>query len=376
MSLITYMTRVHFEDGGLEAALADELSANGITRPLIVTDAGVVAAGLVERLRDALPAGMTGETFDRTPPNPTEAAVRDAARVYAEGDCDGLVSIGGGSSLDLAKATGLAATHDGPLEGYTASAGGTDRIRDILPPHIAIPTTAGTGSEVSPSCVIILDNGMKRGIRSPFMYPTASICDPTLTLTLPPAMTAGTGMDALTHCVETYISAAWNPPADGIAIDGLTRAAAHLEIAVGDGGNADARREMMAAAMNGALAFPKGLGAVHAASHALGALDPTLHHGMLNAVLLPAVLEFNATAAGHRYDALARAIGIDRGANVPGWIARLNERIGIPSGLAAMGVDAAIVEKAAPLAETDHTNRTNPRVAVADDYRAILQAAM
>ena len=377
MSLITYVTRIHFADGVLEEALRAEIEAHGIRRPLIVTDAGLVRCGLVARLTEALrEVGLPVTLFDATPSNPTEAACRAAAALYAEEGCDGLIAFGGGSPIDLAKAAGLLTGHEGPLSKYAVIEGGLARIRDAMPPLIAIPTTAGTGSEVGRGALIVLDDGRKLGLLSPFLVPKAAICDPTLTYDLPAGLTAGTGMDALTHCVETYIARAYNPPADGIALDGLARAARHLERAVADGHDAEARREMMAAAMNGALAFQKGLGGVHAISHALGgAAGSHLHHGTLNAVLLPHVLAFNAPAAAQRYDALKAAMGLRPKADLGEALRDLSARIGLPARLSDMGVDSAALDAAAPLAEKDHTNGTNPRRATQDDYRAMMDAA-
>ena len=201
MSLITYLTRVHFADGVLEEAVAAEVSALGIKRPLIVTDKGLVDCGLVERLLDAFPVGVEPQIFDETPSNPHEAACTAAAEMYTALQCDGLIGFGGGSSIDLAKATGLLASHGGELSAYAAIEGGTSRIRNKLPPLIAIPTTAGTGSEVGRASVMIVADGRKLGILSPYMIPTVAICDPTLTIELPQDLTAATGMDALTHCV-------------------------------------------------------------------------------------------------------------------------------------------------------------------------------
>ncbi|MGI9419352.1 MAG: iron-containing alcohol dehydrogenase, partial [Geminicoccaceae bacterium] len=349
----------------------------GIERPLFVTDQGLVAAALVDRVHSALPPSLEITTFDETPSNPTEAAARRAAEMYRTEDCDGLIGFGGGSSLDLAKAVGLLVTHNGPLADYAAVEGGVARIKDILPPLIAIPTTAGTGSEVGRGAVIILDDGRKLGLLSPYLIPKVAICDPTLTIGLPPLLTAGTGMDALTHCIETYIATAYNPPADGIALDGLRRAAAHIERAVDKGSDLTARREMMASAMNGALAFQKGLGAVHAMSHGLGGLRGyELHHGTLNAVLLPHVLEFNAPAVSHRYADLVEAMGLKPNADLPSAIEKLSKRLGLPSRLASMGVDDRAIELAAPLAIKDHTNGTNPRRASAADYRELMHAAL
>jgi alcohol dehydrogenase class IV len=377
MALINYLTRIHFADGVLEDALRAEVEGLEMARPLLVTDQGLMASGLVERALSALPSSISAKLFDATPANPTERAAKDAAALYQGEGCDGLIGFGGGSSLDLAKAVGILVTHRAPLAAYAAVEGGVARIKDRLPPIIAVPTTAGTGSEVGRGAVITLEDGRKLGLLSPYLVPKAAICDPTLTLGLPPHLTAGTGMDALTHCVETYIATAYNPPADGIALDGLRRAAAHIERAVDHGSDLVARREMMAAAMNGALAFQKGLGGVHAMSHGLGAqAGYRLHHGTLNAVLLPHMLVFNAPAVSHRYDDLKEAMGMPQGADLPDAIAALSKRLGLPCCLSALGVDDQAIERAAPLAEKDHTNGTNPRRATASDYRDLMMAAL
>lgn len=375
--MITYLNRVHLGEGILAEALAKEVEGLGITRPFVVTDAGLVAAGLLDQLLAALPASSTATVFDKTPANPTEAAVRDACAVFAEAAADGLIGFGGGSALDLAKTVGLMATHDGALEHYAAVAGGMARIKPIMPPMIAIPTTAGTGSEVGRGSIIVLDDGRKLGFLSPHLIPEAAICDPALTLGLPAGLTAGTGMDAVTHCVETYIATALNPTADAIAIDGLTRASAHIDRAVEQGSDIAARQEMMIAAMHGALAFQKGLGGVHAMSHALGGLAGySLHHGTLNAVLLPYILEFNAPVVGHRYGSLKRAMGLSEADDLPAKVERLTSRLGLPTRLGQMGVDKAAIEAAAPLAEKDHTNATNPRSATAADYLELMKRAL
>ena len=377
MSLINYLTRIHFADEVLEPAISSELGPLKIARPLVVTDKGVIAAGLFDRLLDALPKDIVPTVFSDTPANPTEAASVAARDLYIENRCDGIIAIGGGSAIDLAKAAGLLATHDKDLSCYAAIEGGVERIRPVMPPLIAIPTTAGTGSEVGRGALIILADGRKLGLISPFLIPRLAICDPTLTLSLPPSLTAGTGMDALAHCVETYCATVYNPPADGIAIDGLKRAARNLERAVEHGADRHARREMMAAAMNGALAFQKGLGGVHAISHALGGLEGySLHHGTLNAILLPYVLEFNAPAVADRFGELKQAMGLGPDSDLGNEIMKLTERLGLPTSLSQMGVDRAAIEKAAPLAEKDHTNSTNPRRASASDYLEIMRLAL
>jgi alcohol dehydrogenase class IV len=225
--------------------------------------------------------------------------------------------------------------------------------------------------------LIVLDDGRRLGILSPNLIPKVAICDPTMTLCLPPDLTADTGMDAITHCIETYTSSAYNPPADGIALDGLRRAAANIQQAVEKGSDLEARREMMAAAMNGALAFQKGLGGVHAMSHALGGpdgLEP--RHGALNAILLPYMLEFNAPAVGHRYGALKHAMGLGDSADLPAEMFKMTERLGLPVRLGEIGIDEAAVDRAAVAAEKDYTNRTNPRHARTADYRYIMRAAL
>jgi alcohol dehydrogenase class IV len=265
MALITYLTKIQFDYGAL-GLLSEELAGLGIQRPMIVTDPGLAASGILDRVQGAL-NGTAATVYDQTPANPTEPAVREALALYRSEGCDGLIGVGGGSSIDLAKGVRLLATHDGPLALYAMSEGGVGRIRPDIAKLIAIPTTAGTGSEVGRGAVVIMDDGRKLGVVSPHLIPNVAICDPDLTLSLPPGLTAGTGMDAIAHCVETYLSNAINPPAEGIALDGLRRASQHIRRATQDGQDREARWNMMMAAMEGAMAFQKGLGAVHAMSH-------------------------------------------------------------------------------------------------------------
>jgi 4-hydroxybutyrate dehydrogenase len=377
MSLISYLTRIHFADGVVEEALAAELDDLGIRRPLLATDQRVAAAGLLERVEDALPASLTPVVFEGSPARPSEAAAVKLAGLYRQSGCDGLVALGGGTIIELAKVVALLVSHDGPLGSFAVGGGRLGLIRDVLPPMIAIPTTAGSGAEVVRGADVALENGQTLRLRSAYLIPKVAICDPTLTLSLPPALTAGTGMDALSHCIETFLATAYNPPADGIALDGIGRAARHLERAVEHGRNLTARREMMAAALDGALAVQKGLGGVHAISHALGALDGyRLHHGTLNAVLLPHLIEFNAPAVGERYAAIKRAMGLGRRADLADQLRQLTRRLGLPTSLGALGIDRAALERAAPQAERDPANRTNPRRARREDYLALMQAAL
>jgi 4-hydroxybutyrate dehydrogenase len=374
MDLITYLTRVQFGAGAL-SCLADELRLLGVRAPLILTDHGVVAAGLVARVTAMLPGA--GPIFDETPGNPTEAAMRRAAAVYAEGGCDSIVAVGGGSSIDLAKAVALSVSHPAPLAQYAAILGGVSRISTGMPPVIAIPTTAGTGSEVGRAALITLDDGRKLGFISPHLIPTVAICDPELTLGLPPLLTAATGMDAISHCIETFLSPRFNPPADAIALDGLARAVRWLPQAVSDGRNFTARSEMMMAALQGGLCFQKGLGAVHAMSHPLGGLEsPRLHHGTLNAVIMPAVLRMNAAHAQAKYGRLREAMGIGRDDDLAAFITDLNQRLGLPANLMEMGVPADCLPRMIEGAGLDHSSATNPRPMTAADYALLFDQAM
>jgi alcohol dehydrogenase class IV len=313
--------------------------------------------------------------FDRTPANPTDVAVEEATADYRDGSCDGIVAIGGGSSIDLAKAVALRATHPGPLADYAMVHGGVERITADVAPTIAVPTTAGTGSEVGRAAMINV-GARKLDFISPHLFPVRALCDPDLTLGLPPYLTAATGMDALTHCIETFLSPLVNPPADAIALDGVARAARWLETATADGASRPARWNMMMASMEGALTFQKGLGAVHAMAHPLGAMDgPPLHHGTLNAVLLPAVLRFDEPAAPEKFVRLRQVIGLAADADLGAWVADLNARLGLPGGLAAMGVRAEDVPRIAALAAEDPSTETNARRATQADYEELLRAS-
>jgi len=378
MAFIYYVTQVQFEFGAIQL-LKQECDRVGITKPLIVTDPGVKAAGILQKALDALP-GMTVTVFEQTPSNPTEAAVRAAAALYQAHGCNGLIAVGGGSSIDCAKGVAIAATHEGPLTTYATIEGGSAKITERAAPLIAVPTTSGTGSEVARGAIIIVDDHRKLGFHSWHIVPKTAICDPELTLGLPASLTAATGMDAIAHCMETFMSAAFNPPADGIALDGLERGWAHIERATRQGGDREARLNMMSASMQGAMAFQKGLGCVHSLSHSLGGLDPRLHHGTLNAMFLPAVVRFNAQAESvqkeHRLDRMARAMGLGSGGDIPDAIKDMNARLGLPAGLAAMGVRREQFSQIIEGALADHCHKTNPRIANAEEYEQMLEASL
>ena len=377
MAFIYYVTQIHIDFGAL-AQLHSECARVGMRRPLIVTDAGVKAAGLLERAQAAL-GDLAAAVFDATPSNPTEAAVRAAAAVYREAGCDGLIALGGGSAIDCAKGVAIAATHEGPLKTYATIEGGSPRITERVAPLIAVPTTAGTGSEVARGAILIVDDGRKLGFHSWHLVPKAAILDPELTLGLPPRLTAATGMDAIAHCMETFMASAFNPPADGIALDGLARGWAHIERATRDGQDREARLNMMSASMQGAMAFQKGLGCVHSLSHSLGGLDPRLHHGTLNAVFLPAVIRFNAEAESmrkeRRLDRMAHAMGVPAAADVAEAVRAMTERLGLPTRLRDLGVTPSQFDAIITGALADHCHKTNPRLASAEDYRGMLEGS-
>jgi 4-hydroxybutyrate dehydrogenase len=381
MSVITYLTTIRFEFGAING-IRQDLTDLGIRKPLIIADEGVAKAGLVGKITAVIDSGadLSGAdlpVFTGTPTNPTEEAVEAALSMYGKHGCDGLIAVGGGSPIDLAKGVALLATHDSPLEQYAAILGGIPRITAAVAPIIAVPTTAGTGSEVGRASLITLKDGRKLGFISPHLIPKRAVCDPELTLGLPPWLTAATGMDAVTHCVETYLSPRDNPPAEAIALDGLKRAVGNIEKAVADGSNRDARYQMMMAALEGGLTFQKGLGAVHALSHPLGGQkELSLHHGTLNAVILPATLRFNQSHAEAKYAVIRSTLGLPADADLADYFARLSSRLGLPKTLGEMGVPSSIVPAIARAAIEDHSHATNARPATVEDYERMLTEAI
>ncbi len=376
MAVINYITHIQFDFGAIRLLRA-ECDRVGIGRPLLITDAGVKAAGLLQKALDAL-GNLPCVVFDQTPSNPTEAAVMAAAQLYKQSSCDGLIALGGGSAMDCAKGVAIAATHSEPLTQYATVEGGSVKITAAVAPVVAIPTTSGTGSEVARGAILIVADGRKLGFHSWHLVPKVAICDPELTLGLPPILTAATGMDAVAHCMETFMAAPFNPPADGIALDGLRRAWAHIERATSNGSDREARRQLMSASMQGAMAFQKGLGCVHSLSHSLGGVNPRLHHGTLNAMFLPAVVRFNASAQSvvseSRLDRMAYAMGLggSAGTDVAPALREMNARLGLPKGLGAMQVNRAWTGEIISGALADHCHAMNPRTATADEYEALI----
>ncbi len=375
MAILGFVNTTHFDHGAL-SQLPGILKQQGIKRPLICTDKGLVGIGLVDTLRDAIGNEFEITIYDDTPENPVEAAVDDAVKIFKEAGCDGIIAFGGGSSMDLAKGVGIKATHDGPISHWAPLNG--NPIGEI-PPLIAIPTTAGTGSEVSSGSVIVTNEGQKIVFVSKTIVPCVAICDPDLTLGLPPYLTAATGMDAVTHCIEAVLTPVVNPPAEGVGYDGLERAIrqGNLKAAVKDGADKDARWNMMMASTEGALAFTKGLGAVHSMSHAAGRIkELKLHHGTLNAVILPVIMRFNEGSAPEKFERLRRAMGLAEGADIADFIEDLNAEIGLPRNLADMGVTSDIVPGMVEHALGDVCHFGAPRKPTADDYAMLYEQAM
>jgi alcohol dehydrogenase class IV len=375
LSIFTFPNRILFGEGARKS-LAEELARLGVRRPLIVTDPGIVRSGIdADVTRD-----LARVAFTDIHANPTEGDVLAGLECYRAEGCDGLVALGGGSPIDAAKAIRLLVTHPGRLADYDLTVGGQEKITPDLPPMAAIPTTAGTGSECGRGALIQLpQTGRKTIVLSPHLLPSVAICDPELTRGLPPALTAGTGMDALTHCIEGYLSTTCHPICDGIALEGLRYVSKGLEEAVRDGSNAEARRALMMGALLGGISFHKGLGVVHSLSHALGS-EGRAHHGTLNAVLLPHALRFNREAAEGRLSDLAARLGLGRGGEGPAHLITLTElvlaRLPLPRRLGGVeGLRRDRIPEYARLAMLDHCHRTNPRPCTRADMEQLLDLA-
>ena len=374
---LNYFNRPHFENGAIEK-ISKVLKSHGIKNPLICSDPGLSSIGMTEKIGSLISDDLSPSFYEETPANPTEKAVSEALEIYKSNSCDGVIGFGGGSSMDLGKAVALMANHDGNLIDYSVVQGGYKRITETVP-MIAIPTTSGTGSEVSDGALIIMNDGRKLILASPHLRPNAAICDPELTIGLPPILTAGAGMDALTHCIEAILSPINDPPAEAVGMDGIEKIIKEQSLikAYKDGKDKEARWNMMMASTEGAMAFSKGLGAVHSMSHATGAnQELRLHHGTLNAVILPAVLEFNQNHVGNKYSRIARAMGKNESINLANEIRKLNENIGIPSGLAEMGVTEDMIPELVTHSITDPSNLTTPRLPSEEEWEKLFLESM
>jgi len=363
---------------GSVSEVSAQLEGLNVTKPFVVTDQGIAESGLLEKFKKHVPNLGNNRVFLETPANPNEASVKAASEAYRDSGADGIIGFGGGSPLDLAKAVSLSVSHEGPLWKYTTHHNGVKHIGKT-PPVIAIPTTAGTGSEVSRAAVIILDSGEKRIIFSPNLIPDIAILDPELTVGLPPFLTAATGMDAITHCVEAISSPRINASADAIGASALKDALGDgaLLKAVKNGEDLDARSTMLSVSTRGGMAFSKGLGAVHAMSHACGKdEDLRLHHGTLNAVLLPTVLKYNSEFLGDKLSLIKTAIGVPKDKDLVGYFLDLNAELGMPSNLSEMGISSGMLPSLSEHAVTDNTAATNPIKIDAAGYLELFKQAL
>ncbi|MFW6067801.1 MAG: iron-containing alcohol dehydrogenase [Myxococcota bacterium] len=360
-----------------------ETARLGGHRALVVTDSGVVDAGLVDDVEKSLRRSKIGfEVFTGVSSNPRADEAVAAAEAFRQAQADLVVAVGGGSAIDVGKLVRILASHPGPLGQYAEAVGGDEKITEPMPPMIALPTTAGTGSEVGRSAVATMeDTGRKTVFFHPRLIPDVAILDPTLTTTMSPRTTAATGFDALTHCIEAYCAQGDHPMADAIAFEGVALVARNLPKAVENGEDLQARGAMLKAAMMGAVAFQKGLGACHSLAHPLSA-ELGLHHGLANALCLPAVLDFNRSAVPRKISRVARRLGA-RGDDTEtlafecsGSVRALRRKVGLPEGLEEAGVSEDVLPRLAALAVEDGSHALNPRPCSKDDMLALYKASM
>ena len=380
--------RIEFGDGAIQN-LGEHIKSFGCKRPLLVSDAGVMNAGILAKAIEALHAsGLPSVTYLDIEPNPTDLSINDGVAAYKSEACDIVIAVGGGSVMDAAKAIRLLTTHAPPLEPYYADVGGIERIRDDMPPLICVPTTAGTGSEVSQGAIITdtslntTDRWRKRAIVTPFNMSNIALLDPGITLGMPPALTAATGMDAITHGIEAYTATKYHPIAEGVALQALRMLSANIQKVYHDGGDITARGEMLLGSCMAAFSFQKGLGAVHSLAHQLST-DAPIPHGVANAILLPPVMEFNFSHATEKYAEIARVLGIDTSSMdndeaahaAIDKIRAFNRELNMPKGLGDAGLDRAKIPKLGADAMLDHCHKFNPRVCTEADMVALFEAA-
>ena len=367
MRAMLQLPRLMLDFGALRA-LPDELSQLGVRKPILVSDAGLVACGVVTRVRDAARGIL--DVFDQVTENPVFADCDAIVSAYVAGGCDGIVALGGDSVIDAAKLAAVVAGHGGHAADF---AGHSDRITSRVVPLVVIPTTAGTGSEAS-SGAGVHPNPTSRsmGINSPFVIPRVALCDPELTMTLPPSLTAATGIDALTHCIEGYLATTPSPPVDAMALDGIRRICAHLERAVQDGTNRQARWELMLGAFEGGASISKGLGPAHAVAIACG--DQGVHHGKLSAIGLVACLDAVPPECASRLADIAASMRLAPNETVRAGLLKLMSRLNLPTTLSAAGYRVADLDDIAANAAGSHFNATSPYRPSADQYRTLIAA--
>ncbi|EEE46257.2 iron-containing alcohol dehydrogenase [Roseibium alexandrii] len=374
----SYPTAMRFGAGRI-SEIADACKASGISKPLLVTDKGLASMDITTKTLDLLDAAGLGRgLFSEVDPNPTDLNAGEGVKVYQEGGYDGVVAFGGGSGLDLAKVIAFMAGQTRPLWDFEDIGDWWTRANaDAIAPIVAVPTTAGTGSEVGRASIITkVDTAEKKIIFHPKMLPSVVICDPELTVGMPKFLTAGTGLDAFAHCVEAYSSPHYHPMSQGIALEGMRLVVDYLPRAYADGTDLEARGHMMSAAAMGATAFQKGLGAIHALSHPIGAVHHT-HHGTTNAVCMPAVLQFNKSAIADRFDKAAGYLGISGGfEGFCAFVDEFNASMNIPKTLTELGVKDPNIEELTAAALRDPSTGGNPIEMTAENTRALFEEIM
>jgi alcohol dehydrogenase class IV len=370
----SFPTTIHFGPDARKL-VGEHLSKLGLRRPLVVTDRGLATLPVLAEFMHHLKSGLDASVYSGVHGNPTATQVTAGVVAYKAHRADCVIGFGGGAALDVAKVVAAMAVHEGDVIEYAWDHPKVRPLSHPLPPFFALPTTSGTGSEVGRSSVVSeAHTHVKRVIFSPKLLAREVFADPELTLGLPPAVTAATGMDALTHNIESYLSPAYHPLCDGIALEGVRIAARALPIAVRDGSNLQARADMMMASMMGAIAFQKDLGAVHSCAHALGAVCD-LHHGLANALMLEPVMRFNAEAVPARFAELAHVAGLDSAKDFVPWLARLKREIGIKPSLTDAGVKREQLPRLVELAVKDVCHQTNPRPCTAADFERFFEQA-
>ncbi|MEA3534430.1 iron-containing alcohol dehydrogenase [Rhizobium sp. CC-YZS058] len=358
----SYPTAIKFGAGRIKE-LADHCKANGIARPLLITDRGLATLPITAQALDILEAAGLGRAiFAEVDPNPNDVNLDAGVAAFKAGGHDGVIAFGGGSGLDLGKAVAFMAGQTRPVWDFEDVDDWWTRASvEGIAPIIAVPTTAGTGSEVGRASVITNSKThTKKVIFHPKFLPAVTICDPELTVGMPKVITAGTGMDAFAHCLEAYSSPFYHPMSQGIALEGMRLVKEYLPRAYADGSDLEARAHMMSAAAMGAVAFQKGLGAIHSLSHPVGAIYNT-HHGMTNAVVMPPVLRFNRSAVEARIAAAAAYLGISGGFDgFFDYVLSLRAELGVPDKLSALGVGTDRIDEMAAMAIVDPTAGGNP----------------
>jgi alcohol dehydrogenase class IV len=373
----SFPTRIVF-GLGVSSRAGEEAQALGIKRMLIVTDAGVERAGLARGIRLSLEgAGIAVMTYTGVDGNPTEENIEGGARAYAEHGADGVLALGGGSPMDAGKLIALRARCALSFEELDDAIDGGRHVPADVPPIITVPTTAGTGSEVGRSAVVTVRSTQRKTVVfSPRLLARVALLDPELTRSMPAPVTAATGFDALTHCIEAYLAKGDHPMADAIALSGIDIASKFLARAVKDGGDMEARGMMMKAAMMGAVAFQKGLGACHSLAHPLSS-EHGLHHGLANALCLPAVLRFNAAAVPDRVSHVSVLLGGEAAPLACATaVADLRARVGLQSGLLAMGIQSSHLAALADKAFADACHQSNPRATTRADLLTLYEASL